>query len=42
MKRLPSYTTLSINELNRLVQQYSTSGKILINKTVLTIKSNKF
>ena len=32
MKRLPSYTTLSINELNRLVQQYSTSGKILINK----------
>lgn len=31
-ERLPSYTTLSINELNRLVQQYSTSGEVLINK----------
>ncbi len=42
-ERLPSYTTLSINELNRLVQQYSTSGKILINKNGFNHKkSNKF
>ncbi|PTG26977.1 phage head morphogenesis protein [Staphylococcus capitis] len=31
-ERLPSYTTLTISELNKLVQQHSTSGEILINK----------